>query len=468
MPVKKPSLKTDQLKAQVDRLFFPHREEQGDLVGLELEVWPFRQTDSTPNELVHFYEDDGKGLIQLLKTFEGEMDTLVFEPSVDGAPRFRLGSGQLTFEPGGQLEFSGAPKTTLAEAIQELNDVFETLRCRLKSYDIWFFHSGLNPWYTVDQVGLQLRKQRYVHMNNYFRSIGPYGQKMMRLSTSLQINLDAGDADTARRRWLAANLLAPVFTAMFANSPFVDGKPSGAYSFRSLIWQNLDPSRTGFQTGFLAKDYQPCPVEQYFQFALDARCMKLPDARGELVFDGRAKSFRHWLTEGESGFFPDLKDWEDHLSTLFPEVRARGFFEIRYLDAQSKVWCSVPGILLYHLLYSESAREAVIDLLEPYRQTLPGMLAESAKKGMAEPEIAGLAQRVFRLALEEAQDKQEEAVLALAEAFYRRYTSQRRNPACDLIQLNDGDLFTPRQYRDFERRQLDEVGELLNIICEYT
>jgi len=468
MPTSQPVLKLDELKAEVHRLFFPERDAYRDMVGLELEVWPFRATAARANTLVPFFQDDGQGLIQLLQRFQEDIPELAYEPTADGAHRFLLGSGQLTFEPGGQLEFSGSPKETLAEAIQELFEVIETLRCKLKTHDIWLFHSGLNPWYSIDEVGLQLRKQRYIHMNDYFRSIGPYGQKMMRLSTSLQVNLDAGDPETAQRRWLAANLLAPVFTAIFANSPFVDGKPSGYYSFRSHIWQNLDPSRTGFQPGFLAETYQPCPVEQYFRFALEARCMKLPDHRGDMVFDGRSKTFGQWLEQPEHGLFPDQSDWEDHLSTLFPEVRARGFFEFRYLDAQSKVWCSAPGILLTQLIYGDEPREAVIQMLEPYRRTLPAMLAAAAKQALTDSEIAGLAKRVFSLALAEAERHEPEAIAGLAEAFYRRYTSLGRNPAADLIDLNGGALFTPAQYRDFERRQVAEAGEFLQIICEYT
>lgn len=469
MPDKTTRLQPKQLKQRIHTQFFPEGKKEDLTVGLELEVWPFRESENTPIELIRFYDDKGTGLIQMLNEMEDSIEGLAWEPLPNGTPRFRIGDGgQLTLEPGGQLEYSGPPKATLDEAIQDISGIIESLRCCFKEKNVWLFHSGLNPWHTIDEVGLQLQKERYIHMNNYFQSVGPYGQRMMRLSTSLQVNLDAGDPDTAQRRWLAANLLGPVFTALFGNSPFIEGKATGAHSYRSIIWQNLDPSRTGFQKEFMAPDYRPCPVEQYMDFALSANNMRVPDASGNLVFDGRFLSFQKWMTEGSNGFYPTLDDWDNHLTTLFPEVRARGFFEIRYLDAQSKVWCSVPGILLTHLLYSPEAREQVIKLLEPYRTTLTGMLNEAAIKGMNETVIAQIAKNIFKLGLDAASKIESSAITQLCERFFELYTHKNRNPASDLIELNNGDVFTPRQYRDWEKSQVDAAGHLLDMICEYT
>jgi len=460
-------LSPEALHAQVHKLFFPENLETDKQVGFELELWPFRETVGGKPGLVRFFDDNGTGLIQLLKEHAERSPDLSYVPK-EGAHKFVFDhGGNLTFEPGGQLEYSGPPKETLSEGIADITTVIERLRCSLKPHGIWFFHSGLNPWYTVDEVGLLLDHPRYIHMNDYFASIGPYGQKMMRLSTSLQVNLDVGNPEIAQRRWLAANLLAPVFTALFGNSPFIEGKASGAHSFRSIIWQRLDPSRTGFMPGLAADTYKPCPVAQYRDFALEARVMRLPSKKGDLVFDGTVKNFKTWLAEGHNGWFPDVDDWKYHLSTLFPEVRARSFFEVRFLDAQSKVWCAVPGILLTGLLYQEEATEQVISLLEPYRTTLPGMLEVAAIRGMEEPEIAEISLRIYRLALDIAAGAMEDNVVALCERFFATYTHQRRNPAAELIRLNDGKIFSPEQYRDFERAQVDSAGELLQIICEY-
>jgi len=468
MPVKTLSVSLDELKVQVRKAFFPDTPREEKMVGLELEVWPFRHDEDSENHLIPFFNDEGTGLIQILQTLEPKIEGLTFQPLADGTPKFLLkNGGNLTFEPGGQLEYSGAPMPSVTEAIGAIHFIIETLRCHLKNHNIWFFHSGLNPWYSVEDVGLQLQKPRYTNMNRYFKTIGHYGQKMMRLSTSLQINLDVGNPDTAQRRWLAANLLGPVFTAAFANSPFIDGQFTGANSFRSIIWQNLDPSRTGYQKGFLSNPYKPCPVEQYFQFAMDAHLMRPPTKDGSIEFAGEFITFREWFENGINGYYPDIEDWDNHLTTLFPEVRAKGFFEIRYLDAQSKVWCSVPGILLANILYDPDACEKVIQWLDPYRSDLPKWQKLAAEKGVTDVETAQWAKKVFELAIHSSPADQPDSVTLLCERFYQRYTHQRRMPASDLLQLNNGKVFTPTQYRDFEKRQLDSVGDILQVICEY-
>ena len=468
MPAKSLSLSHDELKNQVRKAFFPDISREEKMVGLELEVWPFRHDAMGENHLIPFFNNEGTGLIQILQTLESKIEGLTFQPLADGTPKFLLkNGGNLTFEPGGQLEYSGAPMPSVTEAIGAIHYIIETLRCHLKKHDIWFFHSGLNPWYSIDDVNLQLQKPRYTNMTRYFKAIGPFGPKMMRLSTSLQINLDVGNPDSAQRRWLAANLLGPVFTAAFANSPFIEGTFTGAHSFRSIIWQNLDPSRTGYQKGFLTDPYKPCPVEQYFQFAMDANVMRPPSQNGETEFEGQFITFREWFENGHNGFYPELGDWDYHLTTLFPEVRAKGFFEIRYLDAQSKVWCSVPGILLANILYDQDACEQVIQWLNPYRSKLPEWQKVAAEKGVTDAETAQWAQRIFELAIQAAPSDQHDSVTLLCERFYQRYTHQGRMPASDLLALNDGQVFTPAQYRDFEKGQLDSVGDILQVICEY-
>ncbi len=468
MPRPEATLDPAQLKAKVQTYFFPpNRTNAEDHVGLELEIWPFRETPERNHALVPFINEEGTGLIQLLQQLVGVMDGFTYQPKPDGTHIFKFADGgNLTFEPGRQLEYSGAPFPTLAAAIQNLNYVIESLRCHLKNSNIWLFHSGLNPWYTVEEVGLHLTAPRYINMDRYFKTIGHYGQKMMRLSTSLQINLDAGDKDTAHRRWLAANLVPPIFTALFANSPFINRKAGGAYSYRSLIWQNLDPSRTGIQKGFLTEEYKPCPVEQYTSFALDAHVMRLPQPNGEAAFAGQFISFRRWMEDGHNGTYPDMEDWVNHLSTLFPEVRARGFFECRFLDAQSKVWCAVPGILLTFLLYNAEAREKTIDLLLPYRTQLPQLLHQAAVEALDNDHLYKLSNELFQLALDHA-GTEDKSLVALAEKFYERYTHRRLNPAAELLQLNGGEVFTPEQYRMFERKQIECAGELLETICDY-
>lgn len=460
MPRQTPLLNPDMLKEHLLKSFFHGLDEDHRLVGLELELIPFRRTPHRLDEIVPLADPD-QGLIACLRSrFQGN-NLLVYAPNEQGTPRFDVrGGGVLTFEPGGQLEYSSPPFSTLENAIRNMAHVLEIIERHLEADDIWFFFGGLNPWYRVEEIGLQLTKERYVQMNDFFCARGPFGQKMMRLSTSLQVNLDVGDRDTVERRWLAANLMAPIICAAFANSPFCDRQPQPVKSYRSLIWQNLDPSRTGFQKGLELPDYEPCPVCQYLDFALDGICMRLPDAHGRMVFDRHFRTFRHWMEYGFHGLYPDLHDWEYHLSTLFPVVRPRGFFEMRYIDAQPRAFWMVPGVILTEVLYDEGLREEVIAWLSPYRTTLTGMLREAAVHGMAEEEISGLAGKIIRRALEVGQSHRDAALLSACEQYLETYTLQRRCPADDLLELNHGEVFTPAQYHDYERRLLEQFGAI--------
>lgn len=466
MPNAKSTLDFSLLKTHLLKAFFKELKDEAQNVGLELELIPFGDEAGKKNRPVGLFDNQGGGTIPLLRRYAADCPTLTFETEQLGMPRFIVKEGgQLTFEPGGQIEYSGPPKPSMSLAVADMARVLRQLEEALTPHGIWFFHGGLNPWYQVEEIPLQLQKQRYRSMDRFFAARGPFGQKMMRLSTSLQINLDVGTASTAPRRWMAANLLAPLMVAAFANSPFCGRERMNAKSFRSVIWQNLDHSRTGVQKGFEATNYDPCPVEQYFQFALDAYCMRLPDAQGNMVFDGHFRTFRYWMTHGFRGFFPDFDDWTDHLSTLFPVVRPRGFFELRYIDAQSKAYWMVPGVILTHLLYDEKAREAIIDMMQRYRTTLTGMMREAAMHGLADPELADCVKRMFRIAFKAAESAENSDLLKICELFFSDLTYLGKTPADALIALNQGTVFSPEQYWNFERTNLEHVAPWLDKVC---
>lgn len=460
MPVEKRLLTCAMLRQDLLHSFFNDMQTDRTDVGLELEIIPFRAHDGVLNGLVGLHGPDG--VIEAVRGVCNRDPRWAYAPLDDGTARFKHeGGAQITFEPGAQIEYSSSPHPRLLDAVNAMTEFLQVLNATLADAGIWLYHGGLNPWHKIDEVGLQMNKARYIHMNNFFEARGPYGQKMMRLSTSLQVNLDVGTEEVAHRRWLVANLMAPIMTAAFANSPFCEGKATGAKSFRSIIWQNLDPTRTGFQRGLEAADYQPCPVEQYLEFALDAFCLFLPDEHGDMTFDGHFRTFRHWMECGFRGTFPDMGDWVKHLSTLFPEVRPRGFYEIRYLDALCASYWMIPGIVLTHVLYDESAREQVIERLLPYRTTLTGMLREAATSGLSDPELATLAKDVFAAALKVASSKEDERLVGLFEHYMRELTLKGRCPADELMELNSGRLFTPQQYRDYESRKADEINASL-------
>ncbi|MCB1052180.1 MAG: hypothetical protein H6510_09010 [Acidobacteria bacterium] len=465
MPTRKPELTINQLKDHLLHYFFNDLTQDNRLVGLELEVTPI-QTDAQGNpKTVPLVTDDKMGVVDLFRSQEAEHHWYDYAPSPDGAWRFvdQLG-GQITFEPGGQVEYSSATRERLYDVVVDVATALERIQKILAGHqNTQLYFSGLNPFHSVQDVGLQIRKERYINMDRYFEMIGPFGQKMMRLSTSLQVNLDVGYVETARKRWLAANLLAPVLVAGFGNSPFHEGKFTGLKSYRAKIWQNLDPSRTGFQKGFEDCAYQPCPVQQYLNFALDASCMWLPNEQGNMTFDGHFRTFRHWMDCGFHGFYPTLEEFKKHLTTLFPEVRPRGFYEIRSIDGQPRQFWMVPGFLLTHILYNERALDETIALLEPIRCTLTPMMMEAAVQGMAEPDLANLVKQVFKIAMRAAEPIEHPELLKVTEAFLRHFTYRNWSPADELLALNDGKIFSLGQFYDLERIHQDLVGDAFKV-----
>jgi len=198
----------------------------------------------------------------------------------------------------------------------------------------------VDPCAALDDVPLQLTADRYRLMDAYFARHGSAGQTMMRQTASLQINVDLGDAPF--RRWRVLNAAAPVLLAMFANSPRYAGADTGHLSWRAHLWRELDPLRTG------VRGVTTDAVGEYLGFALAAPWMFHPTAAGEY------RPFGAWLADGMAS----LDDWRTHLTTLFPEVRPRGYLELRSLDALPPAQLATPLVLVAGLLADTEALRA--------------------------------------------------------------------------------------------------------------
>jgi len=246
---------------------------------------------------------------------------------------------RVTFEPGGQLEISPPPSASVTELLGSLASLRSRVERCLEPSGAELFVSGLNPWHSSEQLGLQTRQPRYVSMERHFDSIGLYGRRMMRQSLALQVCLDLGHPLVAGRRWRLANLAGPALSAAFANSPVVAGEEVGIPGARSQSWQLLDPTRTGFDG---AQVGEPALVA-YRDFALAATYIHL----GVSAAEGS-------LEEGDVTY---------HLSTLFPPVRPRRHLEVRFLDALPTRWMAVPVVVLACLLYDPTAASAALELL---------------------------------------------------------------------------------------------------------
>ncbi len=279
--------------------------------------------------------------------------------------------GTVSLEPGGQLELSGAPLETVHETYEELRQhLFEVGEVGTE-LGIGFLGIGFSPKWTLQQTPV-MPKERYRIMARYMPKRGHRGLDMMFRTATVQVNMDFGDEADMVAKMRASLALQPVATALFANSPFTEGKPNGFQSYRAEIWRDTDPDRTGllpfaFEEGM--------GFERYVDYALDVP-MYFVYRDGRYV-DVAGASFRDFLAgklAALPGTKPTFEDWADHLTTLFPDVRLKRFLETRGADAGSfaQLW-ALPALwagLLYDQEALDGASALTRDWTEQERQAL--------------------------------------------------------------------------------------------------
>ena len=329
---------------------------------------------------------------------------------------------RITYEPGGQLELSSPPFPGATACWQALREDAEYVRRPLADAGVRLVASAIDPYRPPRR---QLSHPRYDAMESYFAGIGSaQGPVMMNSTAATQVNLDIGlDPEQARHRWHQLHLLGPVMVAAFANSPVHDGQSTGWRSTRQRVWQHLDPSRTGVPDGV-------DPWTGWADYALDAQVMlrrrEVCDHEDWTVPPGI--TFRDWVDAGIDGATPTTDDLDLHLTTLFPPVRPRGWYEVRYLDAQAWRWWPVPMAVLTALLDDpvtfERAREAC--------RGTEGLWPDAAREALAVPALATAARDCFDLALTALVGSGEaEPLVALVEDFAAHYVRRGRCPADD-------------------------------------
>jgi len=408
-------------------------------VGLELEQFTFKKSSFLKNnpELLPLHNGDESLSVLLQNLAKDQGWSCVFSDDAHtNLMSVKLEDGdQLTFEPGGQLEFSSVPYPCLSDALERLTSVTDILQQYFSQNNVHMIATGINPWQTVEEIGLQMNKPRYRAMNDYFSEIGPYGPRMMRQTGTIQVNLDFGaNEQILAKRFLASNLLAPFATGIFAGSPQVNNSLSDFASTRAEAWRHIDPSRTGIpELGRVAETLTKSScVETYLKQLLDAPVIFVEKLNYQRP---RAMTFSEWLKKPYEGVSPTMQDFVTHMSLHFPEVRARGFLELRSIDAQAAVWQPVPAAFYTGLLYVDEIIDQVIDLLSPKISELSETL-KLASYGLMRDEVVNDAQRVMNLALDGFQllpdcFKGERTEKQLA-AFADRFTNRGRCPADDM------------------------------------
>jgi glutamate--cysteine ligase len=267
--------------------------------------------------------------------------------------------GAISLEPGGQLELSGAPLETVHETHEELRQHLAEVKEAGGELGIGFLGIGFSPKWTLAETPV-MPKQRYGIMSRYMPTRGRHGLDMMFRTATVQVNMDFSDEADMVAKMRVGLALQPVVTALFANSPFTDGRPNGFQSYRAEVWRDTDPDRTGLLP-FAFEDGMG--FERYVDYALDVPMYFV--YRDERYVDVAGASFRDFL-DGRlaalPGVRPTLDDWADHLTTLFPDVRLKRFLEMRGADAGSfaQIW-ALPA-LWAGLLYDKEALDGALAL----------------------------------------------------------------------------------------------------------
>jgi glutamate--cysteine ligase len=343
----------DQLAAYIEKGCKPAEDWR---IGTEHEKFAFRLSDLRP---LPYEGPDGIGEVLRRLTRFG------WEETREGDNVIALAgpSGSVSLEPGGQFELSGAPLATLHDTCEEVHEHLRQVKEVGRELGIGMLGLGFNPKWRRDEIPW-MPKGRYRIMRDYMPKKGSLGLDMMTRTCTVQVNLDFGSEADLVKKFRVGLALQPVATALFANSPFTEGRPNGFQSFRSHIWTDTDPDRCGdlpfvFEDGF--------GIERYVDYALDVPMYFV--YRDGRYIDASGQSFRDFM-EGRlpalPGETPLMTDWVDHLTTLFPEVRLKRFLEMRGADGGPwRRLCALPALWV-GLLYHGDSLDAAWDLVKDW------------------------------------------------------------------------------------------------------
>jgi glutamate--cysteine ligase len=386
----------DQLVAEFERGCKPPDQWR---VGTEHEKFGFHTADVKP--LAYEGEVGIYALLEEMAKRYGyrrvmEGDNIIALKDPDSAS-----GGSITLEPGGQFELSGAPLETIHQTCGEVDRHLEQVKQIAQDWGVGFLGIGFSPKWTLAETP-RVPKERYKVMRAYMPRMGEHGLDMMHRTCTIQVNLDFADEADMVRKLRVGLALQPVATAIFANSPFREGKPTGFLSLRSEMWRDTDPDRTGmlpwaFEDGM--------GFERFVDYALDVPMYFV--YRDGTYIDVAGASFRDFLDgklEALPGEKPNEADWTDHVSTLFPEVRMKQFLEMRGVDAGPwKRICALPAFWA-GLLYDGDALDAAWDLVKGWtaeeRQSLRNAVPKLALNApFGNGKLLDVARQVVELAL---------------------------------------------------------------------
>ncbi|MCX5403173.1 ergothioneine biosynthesis glutamate--cysteine ligase EgtA [Streptomyces sp. NBC_00335] len=384
----------------------------------------------------------------------------------DAARALPLGSG-VTVEPGGQLELSSAPASSLTGCVDGLQADLTAVRGALRDQGLVLRGLGQDPRRPLRRM---LTSPRYEAMETYFDRTGPAGRAMMCASASVQVCVDAGHEEPGPlghgRRWRLAHLLGAVLVAAFANSPAHEGPYAGWRCARQGVWSDLDTRRS------LAPPLEAEPRGAWTQQALDTEVMCVrTDEEGAPWAVPRGLTFRDWLRSGGQGGGgrtagahrpPTAADLDYHLTTLFPPVRPRGHLELRMIDAQPGEDGWLVPVAVVHALFddpeaAETAYRVAKGLADSYG-THPAprnpLWRSAARDALSDPELRSAARACFRAAASALPRLGAGGhVIDTVGEFTERYVSRGRCPADDLTEPRQPHAQAPARPHPRTRQQ---------------
>ncbi len=370
-------------------------------IGTEHEKFPFYVDGHAPVPY-----GGQRGIRAIL---EGMQQKLGCDPIMDAGRIIGLveptGQGAISLEPGGQFELSGAPLETLHQTCREGNAHLAQVREIAEPLGIRFLGLGGSPKWTLAETP-KMPKSRYEIMTRYMPKVGAKGLDMMYRTCTIQVNLDFESEADMRRKMQVSLKLQPLATALFANSPFTEGRPNGLVSWRGDIWRDTDNQRSGLKEFCFSETFG---FFDYVDWALDVPMYFV--IRNDRYTDMTRYTFRQFMKGEARGEMPDVTptmgDWANHLSTLFPDVRLKRFLEMRGADGGP--WrriCALPALWV-GLLYDAQALDAAETLTRDWtfreinelRNTVPAQGINAEFRGRLLRELAREVLGLARLGL---------------------------------------------------------------------
>jgi glutamate--cysteine ligase len=419
------------------QLFFPFENAQKpkeDLcIGIESERFGLKRHTLAPLQ----YEG-GDGIVGLFADFAARFGWTPENEYPEG-PIISLRRGQtaITLEPGGQVEFSGSPFHDIHEVEAERKCCIDNLLTSSKERNLFWIASGFHPLATHEQLPW-VPKQRYGIMKNYLATQGSEALEMMHRTATVQANFDFENIEDALRKLRVGLRLSPIVSAIFANAPFVEGKPFGGKSRRIQVWLDVDPSRQGL----LPAMWNPnATLEDYVDWVLDAP-MFMFVRQGKPVLN-TGQTFRSFFHEGYEGHRANLSDWTTHLNTMFPEVRLKQTIEVRGADSVPSRFVAALPALWTGIFYDEKALDEAERLSQDWTYAkMMALRSTLGREGLSAhfegKSVAHLAEKVFTIAHDGLTRRARLNRLGQSETLYLealgKLVSKGMSPADELMQ----------------------------------